>query len=209
MNRDLFDDLKVKNAVAQSARSRPSGKGRYMLPSDYLSATEKKKLNGEITVYEMKVPISWAKFKGYPKDIQKEYIQWFVDEFSLSRGFFCKMLGISVPGGYPYMKQQGFLEMFVRQMRKEDEIRFNEWLKQYRPDEETTQEEPPAEELKKEKVKVVEQPIFFNSIVGCEMNLEGKASEISQTSFSLFRDQKIAVSVVFVGGKETERAEVD
>ena len=67
--------------------------------------------------------------------------------------------------------------------------------------EEKVDEIPVPEEPKK---KVVEQPIFFNSIVGCEMNLEGKASEISQTLFSLFRDQKIAVSVVFVGAKETE-----
>lgn len=209
MSRDLFDDLKVKNAVAQSARSRPSGKSRYMMPSDYLSATEKKKLNGEITVYTMKEPISWVRFKSYPKDIQKEYIQWFVDEFNLSRGPFCKMLGITVPGGYPYMKQQGYLDMFCKQMVKADEIRFNEWLKQYLPEDEQVQEEPPIEEPKKEKVKVVEQPIFFNTVVGCEMNFEGKASEISQTLFSLFRDQKIAVSVVFVGGKETEDAEVD
>ena len=42
MSRDLFDDLKVKNAVAKSARTKVGGKGRYMMPSDYLSATEKK-----------------------------------------------------------------------------------------------------------------------------------------------------------------------
>lgn len=203
MSRDLFDDLKVKNAVAQSARTRPSGKSRYMMPSDYLSATEKKKLNGEITVYTMKEPISWAKFKGYPKDIQKEYIQWFVDEFGVSRSMLCEVFDVTANTIYVYFKQQGFVNMLIRRPTRENQWKFAEWMKQYRPEEEA-EETPVQEESKKEKVKVVEQPIFFNSIVGCEMNLEGKASEISQTLFSLFRDQKIAVSVVFVGGKEPE-----
>lgn len=203
MSRDLFDDLKEKNAVAKSARTKVGGKGRYMMPSDYLSATEKKKLNGEIIVYTMKEPISWVRFKSYPKDIQKEYLQWFVDEFGMTRGMFAEMVGISGAGVYPYLKQQGLLEMMPRMPTAENKLKFNEWLKQYRPEEER-EETPVVEEPKKEKVKVVEQPIFFNSIVGCEMNLEGKASEISQTLFSLFRDQKIAVSVVFVGGKEPE-----
>ena len=44
--------------------------------------------------------------------------------------------------------------------------------------------------------------MFFNTITGCEMNFEGKASEISQTLFTLFRDQRIAVSVVVIGAKE-------
>lgn len=91
MSRDLFDDLKEKNAVAKSARTKVGGKGRYMMPSDYLSATEKKKLNGEIIVYTMKEPISWAKFKGYPKDMQKEYLQWFVDEFGATQGMMAQI----------------------------------------------------------------------------------------------------------------------
>ena len=112
MDRDLFDDLKTKNAVAKSARIKVGGKSRYMMPSDYLSAIEKKKLNGEITVYEMKKPISWKKFKSYPKDIQRDYLQWFVDEFGISRGALAPMLGVTVTGMYPYFKQQGFLDMF-------------------------------------------------------------------------------------------------
>lgn len=207
--KELFDELKEQSHTARSARQRPGDKKKYLLPSDRLSPGELKKMNGEITVYTMKEPISWVRFKSYPKDIQKEYLQWFVDEFSLSRGMLAEMMGMSSTGVYPYMKQQGLIGMLCRNPSDDRKWKFKEWLKQYRPEEETTQEETPVEEPKKERVKVVEQPIFFNSIVGCEMNLEGKASEISQTLFSLFRDQKIAVSVVFVGAKETEDAEMD
>jgi hypothetical protein len=183
-------------------------KKKYLLPSDRLSASEIKKLNGEITVYTMKEPISWAKFKGYPKDIQREYLQWFVDEFGATRGMIAEVFDMSSTGVYPYLKQQGLNDMLVRGVTDDNKKKFKEWIKQYRIAEEV-EETPIQEEPKKEKVKVVEQPIFFHAITGCEMNLEGKASEISQTLFSLFRDQKIAVSVVFVGGKESEDEEVD
>lgn len=207
--KELYAELKEQSHTARSARQRPGGKKKYLLPSDRLSPSELKKMNGEITVYTMKEPISWVRFKSYPKDIQKEYLQWFVDEFGMSRGMFAEMVGLSSTGVYPYLKQQGHIDMLHKMPTRENLVKFKLWLSQYRPEEESAQEGPPVEEPKKEKVKVVEQPIFFNSIVGCEMNLEGKASEISQTLFSLFRDQKIAVSVVFVGGKETESAEVD
>ena len=208
MSRDLFDDLKEKNAVAKSARTKIGGKGRYMMPSDYLSATEKKKLNGEITVYEMKVPISWAKFKGYPKDIQKEYLQWFVDEFSANTKMMADLFDINGSSLSYCTGQMGLRGILCKHTPVEKQMAFYEWLKSYHPE---VEEQVKAVEEKqgKEKVKVVEQPIFFHAITGCEMNLEGKASEISQTLFSLFRDQKIAVSVVFVGGKETADAEVD
>ena len=210
MSRDLFDDLKEKNAVAKSARTKVGGKGRYMMPSDYLSATEKKKLNGEITVYTMKEPISWQKFKGYPKDIQKEYLQWFADEFDASPKNMAVVFGLAAGYCGKCLKEMGLRDALSYQPTVEGTEKFRNWIKQYRHEEEVeetlVQEEPKKE---KEKVKVVEQPIFFNTVIGAEMNFEGKASEISQTLFSLFRDQKIAVSVVFVGAKETEDAEVD
>lgn len=152
MSRDLFDDLKVKNAVAKSARTKVGGKGRYMMPSDYLSATEKKKLNGEITVYEMKKPISWKKFKSYPKDIQKDYLQWFVDEFGVTRGTLAPMFGVTVTGMYPYFKQQGFLDMFPKVAKADAAGRFSMWLEQFDLESKTpVVEEPVIPEKKEEK----------------------------------------------------------
>ena len=205
--KDYYDEQKDRNSTARSARQRTGGKKKYMLGSDRLSPSELKKMNGEITVYTMKEPISWVRFKSYPKDIQKEYIQWFVDEFALSRGPFSKMLGVTVTGSYPYLKQQGLTDMFAKSMTKADEFKFQEWLKQYRPEDKSEQEETKVEEPKKEKVKVVEQPMFFNTITGCEMSMEGKASEIGQMLYNLFRDQRVSVSISFVGEKDTTATE--
>ena len=170
-----------------------------------LSPGELKKLNGEITVYEMKVPISWAKFKGYPKDIQREYLQWFVDEFGASNSMMSQIFEVTPAYIGTALKEMGHGGVLLRMPTQKGMLAFKEWLKGFAP-EEKVEKIPVPEEPKK---KVVEQPIFFNSIVGCEMNLEGKASEIAQTLFSLFRDQRIAVNVVFVGAKESEDAQMD
>lgn len=199
---DYYEDQKERNHTARSARQRTGGKKKYLLPSDRMSASELKKMNGEITVYTMKEPISWIKFKSYPKDIQKEYIQWFVDEFGASRRVFVSMFQVSAAPVYNYFKERGYLDMLVKQMTEDNTAKFDEWLKQYRP--KTEQEAPVVEEPKKEKVKPVEQPMFFNTITGCEMSMEGKASEIGQMLFNLFRDQKIAVNISFVGAQESE-----
>lgn len=197
MRRDLYDDLKEKNAVARSTHSGRSGKSRYMMPSDYLSAAEKKKLNGEIVMYEMKVPISWAKFKSYPKDIQKEYLQWFADEFSASSGMMAKIFELAPTYCATTLRKMGLGDVLCRQPTVVGRKAFDEWLKQYRPEEES-EEKPPVEEPKKKETKPMEQPMFFNTITGCEMSMEGKASEIGQMLFNMFRDQKISVSISFV-----------
>lgn len=151
-------------------------------------------------MYEMKKPISWQKFKGYPKDVQKEYLQWFADEFNATVGMMCKMFNVSNTYASTSLKKMGLADILHRGTKQEMLLKFNLWLKEQNPDEKVEEEVVP-EEPKKEKVKVVEQPMYFNTITGCEMNFEGKASEISQTLFTLFRDQRIAVSVVFLGAK--------
>jgi hypothetical protein len=181
--------------------SKRAAKKKYLLPSDRLSPGELKKLNGEIVVYEMKVPISWSKFKGYPIDIQKEYLQWFADEFHATAGMMASIFGIHPSYAASSIVKMGLHGILHRSQKDKDVAAFREWLKQYRTEEEV-KETPAPEEPKKEKVKIVEQPMFFNTITGCEMNFEGKASEISQSLFTLFRDQRIAVSVVFLGAKE-------
>lgn len=209
--KDFYEEQKVRNSVTRSARQRTGGKKKYLLPSDRLSPSELKKMNGEIAVYEMKKPISTAKFRGYPKEIQKEYLQYFVDEFGASAGSMGCVFGVSGNTAWSLINEVGLRDMMPKYPKHETKHRLEDWMKQFQPEEEI-KEEPIPEEPKKEKVKVVEQPMFFNTITGCEMNFEGKASEISQTLFTLFRDQRIAVSVVFLGAKEesvTEDAKMD
>lgn len=202
---EMFDDLKERNSIARSARTAVGGKRKYMLGSDYLSPGELRRKNGEITVYEMKKPIGWAKFKGYPKDVQREYLQWFADEFHATTSMVAKVLGITSTYLSTELGRMGLSGILHRQPVQEGKNRFCEWLKQFEADEPV--DEPVVPE--KPKPKPVEQPTFFHTIQACEMSMEGKASEISQTLFNLFKDQRIAVTVVFAGATEVEDAKVD
>lgn len=195
--RDFYEEQKERNSTARSSRQRLGGAKKYMLPSDRLSASELKKMNGEIVVYEMKVPISWEKFKGYPKDMQREYLQWFVDEFTATQGMMARIFGRNPGYVGTTLKKMGH-DGVLRKMPKEAGLKkFNEWLKQF-----NVESEPVVEKNVEKPVRAIEQPLFFHTITGCEMSMEGKASEIGQTLFSLFRDQKIAVNISFVGANE-------
>lgn len=203
--KELFDDLKERNSIARSARTAVGGKKKYMLGSDYLSPSELKQRNGEMVVYEMKKPIGWAKFKGYPKDVQKEYLQWFADEFHATTGMVAKMFGVNSSYLSTCLGKMGLVGILHRASVKDGMDRFQEWLKQFESG------EPVGEPVlpEKPKPKPVEQPTFFHTIQACEMSMEGKASEISQTLFNLFKDQRIAVTVVFAGVTGGADAEVD
>ena len=160
-------------------------------------------------MYTMKEPISMAKFRGYPKDIQKEYLQFFVDEFSATNRMMAAVFGVSDSYVYKALKEMGLDGVMLKSATAQNRVAFADWLRQFRPQSE--EKEAVVEEPKKEKAKVVEQPMFFNTITGCEMSMEGKASEIGQMLFNLFRDQKVCVSISFVGEKESviEDAKMD
>lgn len=56
------------------ARKNGSKSKKCGLPSDHLSAAERKKLNGECKTYDLSRPMSWPEFKGMPHDLRSEYI---------------------------------------------------------------------------------------------------------------------------------------
>lgn len=197
--RELYDELKDKNHTARSNRMRPGGKKKYMLPSDRLSASELKKMNGAITVYTMKEPISWEKFKSYPKDIQKDYLQWFADEFTATQSMMSKIFERSPAYLGTQLKKMGHAGVLRKMATTAGLAAFNEWLRGFGT--QGSDVEPVVEKTEPKAAKL-EQPMFFNTITGCEMSMEGKASEIGQMLFNLFRDQKIAVNISFVGAKE-------
>ena len=190
MDKDLLEDLKEKNSVARSARaSVVGGKKKYMFQSDYLSKSEKKKLNGEITVYKMNEPISWKEFRSYPRDMQVKYLEMLRDEFGASMSSFKRVTGATDGSLYPYFAERNLKDILLKypEMSKKDAL--EAWL---RSGSGVVEETKPKEK----KSTVVPPAMFYNVISSCEMNLSGKASEISQMLFNIFQNQKIIVSVV-------------
>lgn len=199
--RDFDYEVKQRKNLARNARYKKNGsKSKYVsLPSDNLTAAEKRKLNGEVIVYKIGEPISWSDFKSYPQDVQVKYLEYLRDNFGASNGWFKILMGIGDGTMYPYLKDhnlKGILSKYPEVSKREA---FLAWCN--RAGGSPVEEKKPVE--KKSTPAVVTPPaMFYNVISSCEMNLSGKASEISQMLFNIFQNQNITVSVKLDSVKE-------
>lgn len=93
-------DSAEKKNVARSSRSTRThcGKrGAVKFPSDYMTKKELKAMNGECVSYKsLKEPMTFEDFKKLPKDLQKEYITYIRETFSVGDTDIAGMMGASV-----------------------------------------------------------------------------------------------------------------
>lgn len=73
---DFDYDIVQKKRVARGAFAHVNRKrGKCRLPSDYLTAAQKKEMNGAVKTYNIMRPMPLAEFKGMPDDLQREYLR--------------------------------------------------------------------------------------------------------------------------------------
>lgn len=71
---DFDFDAMEKKRIARSAFAHVSHKrGGCTLPSDMMTAKERKELNGEVKSYNVTRPMLWAEYKALPDDLKREY----------------------------------------------------------------------------------------------------------------------------------------
>ena len=73
---DFDYDAMQKKRIARGASHmrRGSKSKKCTLPSDYLTAAQKRRLNGPVSTYKLDEPMNWESFKAMPEDLQKKYI---------------------------------------------------------------------------------------------------------------------------------------
>ena len=94
----FYDECADRKRTARGAfnkRTHNGKRGGVKLPSDYLSKKEKNKMNGEIKVYKMNEPITYAEFKKYPDDLKKQYVNNLREKFDVSDTAIAEMMGIN------------------------------------------------------------------------------------------------------------------
>ena len=94
----FYDECADRKRTARGAfnkRTHNGKRGGVKFPSDYLSKKEKNKLNGEIKVYKMNEPITYAEFKEYPDDLKKQYVNNLREKFDVSDTAIAEMMGIN------------------------------------------------------------------------------------------------------------------
>jgi hypothetical protein len=107
---DFDYDVMVKKRVARGAfhRKRGSKSKKCTLPSDYLTASQWKRKNGDVIVFSMDSPILWADFLQLSTVTQKEYLTHLVDQFRASGATISAMMGVSYTKFVKHCKEIGF-----------------------------------------------------------------------------------------------------
>lgn len=73
---DFDYDIVQKKRVARGAFAHVNRKrGKCRLPSDYLTAAQKKEMNGAVKTYNITRPMPLDEFKGMPDDLKREYFR--------------------------------------------------------------------------------------------------------------------------------------
>ena len=69
---DFDYDVLQKKRTASGARhiKKGSKSKKCTLPSGFLTAKQRKELNGNVTTYNLSEPMTWKSFKAMPLDIQ-------------------------------------------------------------------------------------------------------------------------------------------
>ena len=106
---DFDYDAMQKKRIARGAShmKRGSKSKKCTLPSDYLTAAQKRRLNGPVSTYKLDEPMSWESFKAMPEDLQKQYILNLQNTYQANDKMVGKMFGKSDVTVGEYRKKLG------------------------------------------------------------------------------------------------------
>lgn len=103
----FYETVNERKALNASARRRVNGSHskKCSLPSDNLTAAQRKKLDGPCVSYSLRKPISWADFRDMPLDLQNRYLEWLQNEFRASVPLIAThVLGTTTSAFYQYAR---------------------------------------------------------------------------------------------------------
>ena len=94
---DFDYDAMQKKRIARGAAhmKRGSKSKKCTLPSDYLTAAQKRRLNGPVNTYKLDEPMGWESFKAMPEDLQKKYILNLQETYQANNDMLGKMFGVT------------------------------------------------------------------------------------------------------------------
>ena len=91
-----YDAMQKKRiALGASHMKRGSKSKKCTLPSDYLTAAQKRRLNGPVSTYKLDEPMNWESFKAMPEDLQKKYILNLQETYQANNDMLGKMFGVT------------------------------------------------------------------------------------------------------------------
>lgn len=182
------------------------------LPSDFLSAKEKRNMNSAVTTYNVHDPMDWMTFKKLPEDLAINYLDYLVTEYSARRKDVIEMFGCSPKVFGQWIYNHGMTGFFVRNCAKHPS---SEWLSFLGGSNE------PSESIEPEEVKVPSEESSVPELPKVEVKhsveeatpirgglaFNGSASEVFNAAFKLFSASKryrINIEFQEVDGEECQ-----
>lgn len=180
---DFDFDIMEKKRIARGARARKCGSKsrKCTLPSDYLTAAQKKGLNGKVSTYNLSGPMTYSKFRVMPDDLQKEYLLKLRNEMGASLTAIGKMMQCSPETVRQALIRHG-LSTKLSRMSFECNLRWNTWLKGEQLNNDRAEAPAPApSEAPVSEDKPVPTPYMPCALNSCDMQLRGTKDEILAT----------------------------
>lgn len=177
------------------ARKNGSKSKKCGLPSDHLSASEKKKLNGECKTYDLSRPMSWADFKGMPRDLRSEYIRKLAG-MGAGRNDLADMFHVSPNTYSQFMVKNHKGEKFLstKSEDRRDNDAFIAWfIGENKPNSEAgnVMDEKPAGEQKPEDGPETKEAPYFAGLHSGTLSFSGNARTVFETILPLLDENSI------------------
>lgn len=143
---DCFkNDVKSRKSLVPSASKKPKKTG-CTLPSDYLTSSQKKKMNGNVVSINLNSPMRYEEFKTLPDDLKVEYLNKIIHMMGATIPLLAEMMGISQSKATFIIKEYGIKSHYRGYRIPNKELsQWNEFVKPIRNEESKIQKENRAE----------------------------------------------------------------
>ncbi len=111
MGRSIFsEEVSQRAGLARNARHKIGGSKSKKCPmsTDRMTQRQWEKRNGEVNTYRLTKPMSWAEFKAYPEDLQKEYLSSLVNTYGANLTTLGAMFGITAATVKEFVDKRGY-----------------------------------------------------------------------------------------------------
>ena len=202
----FVETVRDRKAMASGARHKVNGSKskKCTLPSDNLTAAQKKKLNGAVKNYCINHPMSWSEFKSMPLDLQQEHLDYIQSRFevgvnTISRAVFgmgdCTLAAHAKRFGLKTVTRKGFVlpkvEEALSMWANGEDDRWPEMEVAVSNAEPETVKNPETPEADN---RPVSEPAL-NVLRELSMILDGIAAQISETLFAYLAGRRATVEV--------------
>ena len=117
---DFDYDAMQKKRIAHGAAHMKHNRKGCSLPSDNLTAAQKRRLNGPVNTYKLDEPMGWESFKVMPEDLQKQYILNLQNTYQANDKMIGKMLRKSDVTVGAYRKKLGIHSIGKSKMTRDE-----------------------------------------------------------------------------------------